>query len=119
MHDVLLSRHAVVAADGAGECLAAVGRTSHLAYHFNGVDTFEGESNNGRHHHRFLQSGEEGAVYKMCIMFGKDGIVKLHHLQTCHAEALLFEAADDFADEGALYGAGLEEYQCLLCIHSI
>ena len=55
----------------------------------------------------------------MCIMFGKDGIVKLHHLQASHAEALLFEAADDFADEGALYGAGLEEYQCLLCIHSI
>ena len=55
----------------------------------------------------------------MCVVFGKDGIVKLHHLQTSHTEPLLFETTDDFADEGTLYGAGLEKYQCLLCIHSI
>ena len=108
VHDVLLVGHGVVTADGAGGCLASVGGARHGAHHLHGVETGDGESDDGRRHHGGGEGWEEGSVGKVGIVLTQDGLVELHHLDTGDAEPAAFETLDDFSDELPLHAAGFE-----------
>jgi len=99
---VFLKRHGEVAADGAWQCLSAVGGACHLAYYLYGIDTFVAAYYDGRYHHGILELLEEGLALVLCVVLAHLFVGELAHLHACQTETFLFKAFCHFAHETAL-----------------
>lgn len=112
MNDVFLVAHGVVSAYGSGGRQASVGGAGQCAHGFDGAHSFEAHCHDGAGHHGVFDALEEGLLAEVGVVFGEDFVGELHHFEAHDVESFLFEDGDDFADECALHGAGLEQYEC-------
>ncbi len=119
MHDVFLEAHAIAAADGAGGGMASVGGSCQGTHGGDGVDTLQAERHDGRRHHRVFHALEEGLFAEVGIVFREQFVGEHHHLHAAKVQSFLFKDADDFANEGALQCAGLEQYEGLFNGHNL
>ena len=112
--DVFLSAHTEVAADSSGSGGTAVSSAGHSADNGYGVLTFEHHNDNGGCHHGFEERGEEGAVYKVCVMLAKELFGELHHFDAGYTESFTLETDKNVANKAARYRGRFENYKGLL-----
>ena len=102
-------RHAKVAADGAGLGLGSERRAHHLARNRDRILARQRQHDDRRAGHELHQARDKTACPCAARNASRPALRDLHELRADDLQALLFKSRDDFADEMALNGVGLED----------
>ena len=111
MHDVLLVAHAIVAADGSGYSLTAVGVTGDEANHLDDIHSLKAHGHHRGLLHRVPQCGEEWFIDQMGVVLSQKLVRQLQHLHAYDAESFLLKSAYHLAYQRSLHSTRLEQHK--------
>ena len=109
--EVHLAANAEVTADGAGGRFASIGFTHEVSHDGDGFGAFDDEGDDGAGGDEGFEVGVEGFADVFGVVELAELRGDLEHFDGDDAEAFVFDAGDNAADESALDGIGFGEDQ--------
>lgn len=114
MYDVFLTAHAKIAADSAGQSLAAVGGAYHLPYYLYGIDAAQAHHYNRGGLHTAHKGWKKRFFHQVSVVLAQDGIAECHHFDAGDYQSFFLETVNDFTYQAALYCGWFEDNETLL-----
>ena len=105
MDDVLLSAHAVIAANCPRVGIPAVGGACHFSDNCNGINAFHAQNHDRRGLHGTYQRWKKRLVDKVRVVFFQQLVGKTHHFHSGDNQSFPFESGYDFSHYSTNNGA--------------